>query len=78
TVNQRFIELRQDMEKRFELISLRLIELREDMNKRFEVMDKRFAELREDFDQRFRHIVWLVGGGVVLLSFLMTIYKFIR
>ena len=40
--DQRFIELREDM-------NIRFIELREDMNKRFEQADKRF----EQVDQRF-------------------------
>ena len=40
--DQRFIELREDM-------NIRFIELREDMNKRFEQADKRFAQV----DQRF-------------------------
>ena len=48
--DQRFIELREDM-------NIRFIELREDMNKRFEQADKRFAQVDqrfEDMNNRFK------------------------
>ena len=42
--DQRFIELREDM-------NIRFLELREDMNKRFEQVDKRFEQVDKRFEQ---------------------------
>ena len=50
-VDKRFIELREDMNKRFEVMDKRFMELREDMNKRFELMDKRFEQVDKRFEQ---------------------------
>ena len=49
--DKRFIELREDMNKRFEQVDKRFIELREDMNKRFEQVDKRFEQVDKRFEQ---------------------------
>ena len=62
--DQRFIELREDMNNRF-------IELREDMNKRFEQVDKRFVELREDMNNRFEQMMntlQLIAGIFTVLT----------
>ncbi len=56
--DQRFIELREDInkrfeqvDKRFEQVDQRFIELREDMNKRLEQVDKRFEDINNRFEQ---------------------------
>ena len=62
--DQRFIELREDM-------NIRFIELREDMNKRFEQVDKRFVELREDMNNRFEQMMntlQLIAGIFTVLT----------
>ncbi len=46
-VDQRFIELREDMNNRSEQMDKRFVELREDMNKRFEQVDKRFEQMMD-------------------------------
>ena len=56
-VDQRLLELREDMNNRSEQVDQRLLELREDMNKRFEQVDKRFVELREDMNKRFEQLM---------------------
>ena len=55
-VDQRLLELREDMNNRSEQVDQRLLELREDINKRFEQVDKRFVELREDMNKRFEQV----------------------
>ncbi|MDW8236494.1 MAG: hypothetical protein RMK98_07755 [Bacteroidia bacterium] len=66
-MNQRFAEQLEYVNKRYEDYNQRLIEQREYADKRFEEMN-----------QRFRMLVWLIGGGVTLLSLLMTVYEFLR
>ncbi len=59
-MNIRFIELREDMNNRFEQVDQRFIELREDMNNRFEQADKRFAQVDqrfEDMNNRFEQMM---------------------
>jgi DNA-dependent RNA polymerase auxiliary subunit epsilon len=66
-VDQRFIELREDM-------NIRFIELREDMNKRFEQADKRFAQVDqrfEDMNNRFEQMMntlQLIAGIFTVLT----------
>jgi DNA-dependent RNA polymerase auxiliary subunit epsilon len=65
--DQRFIELREDM-------NIRFIELREDMNKRFEQADKRFAQVDqrfEDMNNRFEQMMntlQLIAGIFTVLT----------
>ncbi len=56
--NERFKELKQDInkrleqvDKRFEQVDRRISELREDMNARFEQIDKRFEQIDKRFEQ---------------------------
>jgi exonuclease VII large subunit len=70
-VDQRFIELREDMNKRFEQVDQRFIELREDMNNRSKQVDKRFVELREDMNNRFEQMMntlQLIAGIFTVLT----------
>ena len=59
-VDKRFIELREDMNKRFEQV-----------DKRFEQMDKRISELREDVNKRFEEMMtflWMLVGIFTTLT----------
>ena len=77
-VDQRFIELREDMNIRFielrEDMNIRFIELREDMNKRFEQADKRFEQVDqrfEDMNNRFEQMMntlQLIAGIFTVLT----------
>ncbi len=58
-VDQRFIELREDM-------NIRFIELREDMNKRFEQADKRFEDMNNRFEQMMNTLQLIAGIFTVL------------
>jgi len=67
-VDKRFIELREDMNKRFELVDKRFEqvdkrfeEMREDMNKRFEQVDKRFEQVDKRFEEMMTFLWMLVG-----------------
>ena len=55
-VDQRLLELREDMNNRSEQVDQRLLELREDMNNRSEQVDQRLIELREDINKRFEQV----------------------
>ncbi len=52
-VDGRFIELKTDIDKRFEKVDDRFTELKTDIDKRFEKVDDRFVELKTDIDKRF-------------------------
>ncbi len=52
-VDSRFIELKTDIDKRFEKVDDRFVELKTDIDKRFEQVDKRF----EQVDKRFEQII---------------------
>ena len=66
-VDQRLLELRENM-------NIRFIELREDMNKRFEQADKRFAQVDqrfEDMNNRFEQMMntlQLIAGIFTVLT----------
>ncbi len=61
-INKRF----EDINKRFEDINIRF----EDMNKRFDTVDKNFTFI-------LRFSIWFGSSGLVFLTFLMTLYKFL-
>jgi hypothetical protein len=53
------------------------------MDKRFEAVDKRFESLQyntdkrfEAVDKRFSMLQWMWGGGVILITVLMSLYRF--
>lgn len=64
-VDKRFEGMQRNMETRFE-------DLHRNMDKRFEAVDKRF----EDMHKRFNGMQWMVGGGVVLLATMMSLFRF--
>ena len=57
---------------RFEAVDKRFEDLHRNMDKRFEAVDKRF----EDMHKRFNGMQWMVGGGVVLLATMMSLFRF--
>ena len=75
-MDKRFEALQHNMDKRFEASDKRFESLQHNMDKRFESlqhgMDKRF----EAVDKRFSMLQWMWGGGVVLITLLMSLYQF--
>ncbi len=57
------------MERRFELVEKRL----DQIDKRFEQVDKRF----ESFEARFNRITAVITVGFVMLTTLITVFKFV-
>jgi aryl carrier-like protein len=57
----------------FDKTDVRFQDLIHQFDKRFEQIDKRF----EQVDKRLSFQQWLVGGGVVLIAALMTLYQFL-
>ena len=72
-VDRRFEEMGKRSDERFEEMGRRSDERFAAVNVRFEDMNKRF----EDMNRRFGSMQWLVGGGVVFLGVLMTVFEFI-
>ena len=56
---------RELMSQGFEAMDKRFESLQQNMNKRFEASDKRFSMLQ-----------WMWGGGVLIITLLMSIYQF--
>ena len=71
-VDKRFEDLHRNMDKHFEAVDKRFEDLYRNMETRFEAVDKRF----EDMHKRFNGMQWMVGGGVVLLATMMSLYQF--
>ena len=71
-VDTRFEGMQRNMETRFEAVDKRFEDLHRNMDKRFEAVDKRF----EDMHKRFNGMQWMVGGGVVLLATMMSLFRF--
>jgi hypothetical protein len=46
------------------------------MDKRFEAVDSRFESLKQKTDRRFSTLQWMWGGGVVLITLLLSLYQF--
>ncbi|MFW5797176.1 MAG: hypothetical protein ACOCXE_01580 [Spirochaetota bacterium] len=80
-MNRRFEETQAQMDARFE-------DVRTQMDARFEEArvqsDTRFEAFQKQLDTRFRHVdhhlrvhEWLIGGGMVLLATMMTLYQFL-
>lgn len=57
---------------------------REVMATRFEAVDQRFEQIQlqmdrrfESVDKRFSTLQWMWGGGVLLITVLMSVYQFV-
>ena len=72
-VDGRFEALQLNMDKRFEASDKRFESLQYAMDKRFEAVDKRF----ETVDKRFSMLQWMWGGGVLIITLLMSLYQFL-
>ncbi|MDE0220232.1 MAG: hypothetical protein OXJ90_13285 [Spirochaetaceae bacterium] len=89
-VDKRFEGLHRSMETRFEAMDKRFEDMHRKMetrfqavDKRFETVDKRFEDMHrytdkrfEDMHKRFNGMQWMVGGGVVLLATMMSLFQF--
>ena len=58
-----------DVNQRFDDVNQRF----EDMNRRFEDVNRRFG----DQNRRFSAMQWMIGGGILLVTLLMSVYEFI-
>ena len=72
-MDRRFEEMGKRSDERFEELGRRSDERFAAVNVRFEDMNKRF----EDMNRRFGSMQWLVGGGIVFLGIMMTVFEFI-
>ena len=71
-VNRRF----EDMNRRFEDVNQRF----DDVNKRFDDVNKRFDDVNKRFDEvnkRQLATQWAIGVGFVVLTTLVTLYRFL-
>lgn len=68
------------MKQGFEQVDKRFEDMYRYMDKRFEdmqkSMDKRFENMQKNIDKRFMVIQWFLGLGFVVLSVMMSLYKF--
>lgn len=65
-----------DIHDRILVVEQELKAQRELMSQGFEAMDKRFESLQHNMDRRFSMLQWMWGGGVVLITLLMSLYRF--
>ena len=82
-VDKRFEELHRSMEtrfeavdKRFEAVDKRFEDLQQSTATRFEDMQRNTDKRFEDMHKRFNGMQWMVGGGVVLLATMMSLFQF--
>lgn len=71
---------REVMVERFKVVDERF----KAMGERFKAVDRRFADMQasmdrrfEDMHRRFNGMQWMVGGAVVLLATMMSLYQFL-
>lgn len=71
------IERFKAVDERFKAVDTRFADMQASMDNRFHdmqiSMDRRF----EDMHRRFNGMQWMVGGGVVLLATMMSLYRFL-
>ena len=75
---------RRDIHDRILVVEEELKGRRELMSQGFAAMDKRFESLQhnmdkrfEAMDKRFSMLQWMWGGGIVLITLLMSLYQFV-
>ena len=83
-VDKRFEDLHRNMEarfdavdKRFEAVDKRFEDLHKSMDQRFEDLHRSTDKRFEDMHKRFNGMQWMVGGGVVLLATMMSLFQFL-
>ena len=85
-MDKRFVEMREDMDKRFEQVDKRLEQVDkrfEQVDKRFEQVDKRFEQMERRMDTRFdalirrmdRFMIWSFGITVTAVGTVITVLK---
>lgn len=71
------IERFKAVDERFKAVDTRFADMQASMDNRFHdmqiSMDRRF----EDMHRRFNSLQWMIGGGVVLLATMMSLYRFL-
>ena len=72
------------VDRRFEAVDRRFEDMHTSMNtrfasadKRFASVDKRFEDLISNMNKRFAETRWMMGGVVVLLATMMSLYQFL-
>lgn len=78
---------REVMVERFKVVDERFKAMGERfkaVDERFKAVDRRFADMQasmdrrfEDMHRRFNGMQWMVGGAVVLLATMMSLYQFL-
>ena len=75
-VDKRFEELHRTMETRFEAVDKRFEDMQQSTATRFEDMQRNTDKRFEDMHKRFNGMQWMVGGGIVLLATMMSLFQF--
>ena len=75
-VDKRFEDMQQSMETRFEAVDKRFEDMQQSTATRFEDMQRNTDKRFEDMHKRFNGMQWMVGGGVVLLATMMSLFQF--
>ena len=64
------------VDRRFEAVDKRFEDLQQSTATRFEDMQRNTDKRFEDMHKRFNGMQWMVGGGVVLLATMMSLFQF--
>ncbi len=64
------------VDKRFEAVDKRFEDLQQSTATRFEDLQRNTDKRFEDMHKRFNGMQWMVGGGVVLLATMMSLFQF--
>ena len=75
-VDKRFEELHRTMETRFEAVDKRFEDMQQSTATRFEDLQRNTDKRFEDMHKRFNGMQWMVGGGIVLLATMMSLFQF--
>ena len=90
-MDRRFKEMNERFAERFDAVDRRFEEMNERFAERFDAVDRRFEDMGkrsderfeavhvrfEDMNKRFGSMQWLVGGALVVLGIMMTVFEFI-
>ena len=86
--DKRFEDMQAYLDKRFGAVDKRFEDMHTSMNTRFAAVDKRFEQMQANTDKRFEDLItnmnkrfaetrWLMGGVVVMLATMMSLYQFL-
>lgn len=65
------------IDERFKAVDRRFADMQASMDNRFQAMQASMDRRFEDMHRRFNGMQWMVGGGVVLLATMMSLYRFL-